>query len=235
MPNSRIVAIIPARGGSKGIPEKNIRRIAGKPLIAYTLEAALNCPFVDACVASTDSDAIAAVCHRYDVKVIRRPEELSLDQTPTAPVVVHVLEQLRKDASHFDQLVLLQPTSPLRNATHVTDSIAQFRATGAQSLISVTDAEHHPHKMFTIDGEHLTPFFSRDALHAPRQLLPRAYRQNGAIYIVWVKAFLESASFFIDPCSPYIMDGRDSVDIDTDIDWRVAEALLWTRPDQLEV
>ncbi len=222
----QIVAILTARGGSKGLPRKNIRTLKGKPLIAYSIQAALNCPWINRCIVSTEDEEIKQVSLQWGAEVIDRPQELAADDTQSKDVVMHVLETLREQHALPQYFVLMQPTSPLRKADHLTDCITQFlNAEGASSIVSVTEFKHHPYKSFTISEEVLVPIFEQ-CLDMPRQQLPKVYMPNGAIYMTSSDLFLTQQSFYPSPCLPFEMTAEDSVDIDFLIDFTLAEKLL---------
>lgn len=220
-------AVIPARGGSKGFPGKNIHPLAGRPLIAHSIAAALECPGIDRCIVTTDAPEIRDVALAHGAEVVDRPAALAADLSPTQDAVRHVLEVLAPSPDRRPEtLVLLQPTSPLRTAGHVAACLKAFRAAGAASSIAVTEAEHHPYKAMRLDGGLLEPLFDASTLEGPRQSLPAAYRQTGAIYVVDTRRFLERNSFYIRPCLPFLMPAEASIDIDTPLDLALAGLIL---------
>lgn len=223
----RIFAIIPARGGSKGLPGKNILPLAGKPLIAYTIEAALRCPFIARCLVTTDDPEIEELSESLGAEVIQRPPELAGDTAVVQDAVRHVLETLKSQADFPEYFTLLQPTSPLRNEHHLRDCIRQyFSSTEWAAAISVVEAGHHPYKAFVIEEGRMQPLFSVESLDLPRQVLPKVYDQSGAIYIMPSELFLERDVFFAAPALPFIMSAAESIDIDTEIDLLLAETIL---------
>lgn len=226
IPN-RIIAIIPARGGSKGLPRKNIHLLGGKPLINHTIEASLSCPYISRSIVTTDCPEIKEVSLQCGAEVLERPKSLATDSARSQDVVKHVLDVLNERGELPDYFVLLQPTSPLRRGCHITECIREFIQSKALSALSVTDVDHHPYKMF-FEGENqlLKPLYSEKYLHEPRQLLPKIYRQNGAIYIMSSSLFLVHKTFFLEPAMPYIMNAECSIDIDSELDMKVAELLL---------
>lgn len=225
-----IIAIIPARGGSKGLPRKNLLSLAGKPLIAHSILAALECSQISRCIVSTEDPEIRQASLEYGAEVIVRPAELATDLALSADVVRHVLETLSGAGHQPEYFVLLQPTSPLRTGHHIQQCLQEFFAASAACAISVTETEHHPYKDFTVDHGFLHPLFGAEYLSQPRQRLPTAYRPNGAIYAMRSRTFLEHNGFFVEPALPYIMDNEDSIDIDSSFDLLVAELLLKSRP-----
>ncbi len=222
-----IYAIITARGGSKRLPGKNLRLLAGKPLLAYSIEAARACPLVSRCFVSTEDREIMEVSRKWGAEVIRRPEELAKDGALSKDVVRHALEDLAARGLLPHYFVLLQPTSPLRTAEHLQLCIAQFLTSGAKSAVSVTKAEHHPFKMFGLDEDgFLIKTVPNGEMELPAQSLPAFYRTNGAIYLAASKNFLEHDTFYLDPILPFFMSPEESVDIDTWLDFEIAALLL---------
>lgn len=228
----KCLAIIPARGGSKQLPGKNILNLNGKPLIAYSIVAALEARQVDACYVTTDDAEIADTARQLGAGVVRRPYDLALDHALTADAVTHLIKTLRgrDTAFEYTHLVLLQPTSPLRNAGHVDEAISLYVSSRARCLMSMVEAEHHPYKAFRVeDCGRLVPLFGAAYLSRPRQKLPKILRQNGAIYIMPIKAFLESQTFYCEPMVPYIMPANQSVDIDRREDFLYAQMIMGER------
>ncbi|MGE4297200.1 MAG: methyltransferase domain-containing protein [Desulfovibrionaceae bacterium] len=222
----RTVAIITARGGSKGFPRKNLALLAGRPLVAHAVEAALGCPRIDGVYVTTDDAAIADAARLAGARIIDRPAALATDGSLSSDAVAHALETLRAAEGLPEYFVLLQPTSPLRTAAHVTRCLDGFFASGAASGISVCELAHHPHKAFVMDGTGLAPLADVALLEAPRQSLPPCFRQNGAIYVMRSQDFLERRSFFAAPAFPFVMGEDESLDIDTPADLARAEAQL---------
>ena len=186
----KILAIVPARGGSKGVARKNIRELGGKPLLEWTLCAALNSDFIDKVVVSTDCCEIANVATDFGIDMpFMRPRRLSRDDTAVTDVVEHVLTSLDEQ---YEEVVLLQPTSPFRTNTHITDALRAYYKSDARSLVSVCRSEKNPYWMFTItEGRLLKPLLTYDKLRNRRQDLPAFYHLNGAVYIVNVPLFLK--------------------------------------------
>ncbi|MCK5684447.1 acylneuraminate cytidylyltransferase family protein [bacterium] len=221
----KATAIITARGGSKGVQKKNIRFVGGKPLIAFSIEAALACPLVDNCYVTTEDLEIMDISREYGAQVIERPKELAGDLSLSCDVVAHALQLLGKDKlpEHF---VLLQPTSPLRTAKHLQECLSGFWASGAKCGVSVTSAEHHPWKMLVKREGEVHPFKDAKSLELPRQNLPEVLRINGAIYVLRSEEFLEKMSFFIEPAYAYTMDAASSLDVDSELDLKVLELMI---------
>ena len=220
-------AIIPARGGSKGILHKNIAPLGGRPLITYTIDAALHSGVCDRCIVSTDDDAIARVSVQAGAEVVRRPKELAGDSARSQEAVVHVLRWLEEERGGLPEFfILLQPTSPLRSARHVAECFTAFKNSNAASVISVTQAEVHPQKCLIVENGYLEPLFSVDDLSRPRQGLPVVFRQNGAIYAMASRVFLKELTFYVPPVLPYAMPQELSIDIDSPLDLRMCEEVL---------
>lgn len=221
-----VLALICARGGSKGIPGKNVRSIAGKPLIAWTVEAALRSHRVDSVVVSTDDDQIAEVARRHGAQTpFIRPGHLALDETPSIDVVLHALQAL----PGFKSVLLLQPTSPLRDTDDIDSCLKFAEDRSLKSVVSVTAADCHPHWTYSIDSAAKIHSFVKDAPAARRQDLPAAYVLNGAMYFAEATWLRDSGSFLGPDTHALIMPHEKSVDIDTPLDWRFAEMLLKER------
>ncbi len=211
----RIIAIIPARGGSKGIPKKNIIDFRGKPLIQWTIEAGLKSKYITDIVVSSDDDKILEKA-KIDKRVItlKRPKELAEDSTRTVPVLTHVLNSISDKI--FDYLILIQPTSPLRTSVEIDKSFEKLIASDGTSLISVCSTDHHPYKTFRINKNNfLEGIINNEFPLYPRQELPMTFRSNGAIYIVKVSEFLKSKTLLTDRTVPFEMSQEMSLDIDT--------------------
>lgn len=224
-----VLAIIPARGNSKGIPGKNIKLLGGKPLILWTIEAAKESKFIDRIIVSTDSEEIAGVAREYGAEVpFMRPSKLASDEASGADVILHALRWFEKNNINYNFFILLQPTSPLRNSEHIDRALDELiKKPEAQALVSVKIAEESPYWMKEIDGQgFLKNLLSETKQYPNRQDLPKVYILNGAIYISKWDIFLEDKSFFKRKCLPYIMDEKSSLDLDTPLDWKLAEVLL---------
>ena len=222
----KIIALIPARGDSKGLPRKNIRLLGEHPLISYTITAALKCSEISSVIVSTEDSEIKELSIQWGAKVVDRPTELAEDDTGSELVVVHALDDLKDRGYDFDILLLLQPTSPLRNEKHISESINIYCNSGAGALISVCEAEHTPFKFFNINDAYLKPLFSESMLFKPRDLLPKTCRQNGAIYIISVREFKKNRSFLLKNTISYFMDTYSSIDIDNEYDFDMAELII---------
>ncbi|WP_299017169.1 acylneuraminate cytidylyltransferase family protein [uncultured Polaribacter sp.] len=210
----KILAIIPARGGSKGIPRKNLINFRGKPLIQWSIDVAKKANYINDVVVSSDDDEILEYASKTKgVICIKRPKELALDDSRTEPVLTHVLENIN---NHYDYLVLLQPTSPLRTFEDIDLSFLSLLNSKANSLISVCDLEHHPYKSFRVDENgFLKGIINNDFPFYPRQKLPEVYKPNGAIYIISIAHFLKNNRLFTNKTIYYKMSTETSLDIDT--------------------
>ena len=229
--SERLLAVIPARGGSKRLPRKNILDFSGKPLIAWTIQAALESKYVDKVVVSTDDREISQISHHYGADVpFLRSAELATDEVSTIDVVLDLLQKLEAKGDNYDYIILLQPTSPLRNFSHLNESVEQLVNEGLDAVISVCPVRHHPLWCNTLPNDGSMANFLRKDLHNTRsQDLPKNYMLNGAIYLCNINVIKECKTFF-PPCnsSAYIMSEEDSIDIDTDLDFKIAKCLIST-------
>lgn len=232
---ARILGIITARGGSKGIPGKNIKLLLDKPLIAYTIEAAKKSEALDRIILTTDDENIAKVARYYGCEVpFMRPAELAGDDTPTLPVLVHALRWLAANEGYQpDAIMILQPTSPLRQHFHVKEAVDLFLKNGADSVVGVTEMPRHfnPHRAMVVgENGHLKLFNGNPVRQriVPRQALPNAYWNNTSIYLCKTDfLFHESEpNLFGDRVLPYFMDAKYAVDVDEPEDWHKAEEAL---------
>ncbi|MCL6415601.1 acylneuraminate cytidylyltransferase family protein [Aestuariirhabdus sp. Z084] len=226
MTDIKALAIIPARGGSKGIPRKNIVPLAGKPLMLWTIEACLQSPYIRKTVVSSDDKEILSVAKQARVDALSRPAELAADETLTIPVISHVVDQLGESIDDYNYLVLMQPTSPLRTAQHLDMAFDQLLEVGASSLISVVGAEHSPLKSFVLENGTLKGIVNDSYPFMRRQDLPKTFLANGAIYIVDLKAFMCGRSLLTDFCIPFEMSKENSIDIDTVADLDRANEII---------
>ena len=210
----KVLAIIPARGGSKGIPHKNIISLCGKPLIAYTIEAANQSTYIDTVIVSTDDVDIQRISEQYGALVpFLREAKIASDEATTISVVVDAVKRLEVNGEKFDVVILLQPTSPLRTAEEIDVAIDIFFQNNMQGIVSVNVAEVSPFLLRTIEGSQLQRIISKNST-IRRQDMPTYYEVNGAIYINAISDIKESLSFNDNPI-PYIMSCEHSIDIDT--------------------
>lgn len=223
-----MLAIIPARGGSKGLTGKNIKTLCGKPLIAYTIEAARAAKSIDRIILSTDDEDIASVCRDYDIEIpFMRPLELAQDDSSAVDVYRYTLDRLNAEGDQaYTDFVVLQPTSPLRTENDIDAAVELYRSRKADSVISVWEAAHPPVWAKKIDTEGvLREYFTDASSILNRQELMTAYMPNGAVFIL-KKALLDKGTYYSDKTFPYLMPAERSVDIDTPLDFEFAEFLL---------
>lgn len=212
--NKKVLALIPARGNSKGIKKKNIIDLCGKPLIAYTIEVAKSCKYIDDVVVSTDNAEIADIARHFGAEIpFMRPDELASDTAKTISAVIHAIETLKSLGRQYDILILLQPTQPLRSIEDMEKSLEKFIAVGCKNLVSVSAVNDHPILIRSIgeDGR-LLPLLNQSS-SVRRQDMPPYYRVNGCIYINNIDTLTENTSLN-DNEIPYIMEQSHSVDID---------------------
>lgn len=218
-----VLALITARGGSKGIPGKNIKLLGGKPLICWTIDAARACPYIDRLVLSCDDPAIISIAEAAGCEVpFKRPSALATDHTPSMDVILHALEQLSKK---YDYLLLLQPTSPFRTTEHINNIIEQSIETGAEMMVSVKQTLNHPAFMFELKDNFLVSFFPQK-VQARRQDMPTTYQHNGALYFTKTDYLLSEKSFLAPQAKPFVMSGIANVDLDEPEDWLYAEHIV---------
>lgn len=223
-----MIAVIPARGGSKGVPKKNIRQLLEKPLLAYTIEAARDAGVFQKVIVSTDSDEIARIAREYGAEVpFIRPDDLSGDQASSDDAILHALEYFRKEGMVFGEVCKLQPTSPLRNAGHIAEAYRFFKENNYDFVVSVCECEHSPLWSGTLreDGC-MDDFMDEKYKRACRQQMKPYYRLNGAIYMGKTECFVREKSFLGKGCYAYVMGQEESVDIDSPLDFLIAETLI---------
>lgn len=221
------IAIIPARSGSKGLKDKNIKELKGIPLIAYSIKCAIGSGMFDSVFVSTDSKEYAKVAEEYGADAhFLRSKKNSSDTAGSWDVVREVLEQFEKEGKVFDNIMLLQPTSPLRTKEDIINSFKMMKTKNANAIVSVTEMEHSPLWCNTLpENLSMEEFFNDKAINTPRQGLPTYYRLNGAIYLLKRKE-LQKEKMFRDGCYAYIMSNERSVDIDKNWDFKLAEIYL---------
>ena len=223
----KILAVIPARGGSKGIPNKNILNINNKPLINFSIEAALRSKFIDDLIVSTDSTQIAEIAKKAGAKVpFLRPKHLATDKAVSLPVILHALEFMELNTnSKYDVIIMLQPTTPLRETNDIDQCLTMLIDKNADSVISVVNVGgYHPLRMKRIVGENLVNYIDQGFEDMrPRQELPNVYIRNGAIYIATRKTIVKDKSFSGTNTLPYIMSSTKSINLDTEDDLRLLE------------
>ncbi len=228
----RTLGVIPARGGSKGVPKKNLQPLAGRPLIAFTADAARESRRLSRLIVSTDDPAIRDVARGLRLEVpFLRPKELAQDDTLMLPVLQHAVRAMATHGFAADAVVLLQPTSPLRRGEHIDRAIDLLESTGAESVVTVVEVPHqfNPASVMRLDGERLKPFID-GPLILRRQDKPRAFARNGPAVLVVRTAVLERGSLYGDDCRPLIMSAEESVDVDSADDLATLERLLARSP-----
>ena len=223
-----VIGLIPARGGSKGVLRKNMRVIAGRPLIAFTVQAALDSRYIDYVYLSSDDDEILLCGNAMGARSILRPAEFASDTASADDVVSHFFREAPEQMVEQDPyIVYMQPTSPLRTARHVDLALVQMESQHAHTLVSVVEMAKSPYKSFTTDANgRLQSLFDEKMSNARRQDLPKAYMPNGAIYIFRISDYLARAGFPSNGSVPFVMSERDSIDIDTEEDIRYLEYVL---------
>lgn len=226
---SDIIGLITARGGSKSIPQKNIKMLAGKPLIAWTIEVALQCNELSRVIVSTDDEKIAEVARQCGAEVpFMRPAKFSQDDSSHISVVLHTIHWLEKKEGYCpDYIMLLQPTSPFRTVEDIRQVIKLAKDRHAVAVVSVSDAKQHPYlcKRILDDGT-MAEFISTDIEYLRRQSFPATYIENGAIYLNKRKSLLQDQVFLPEGTIAYIMPDERSLDIDTAWDWYMASLIL---------
>ncbi|HVR76557.1 MAG TPA: acylneuraminate cytidylyltransferase family protein [Planctomycetota bacterium] len=227
-----VLGLIPARGGSKGIPGKNIRLLGGRPLLDYTARAARESGAIDRLVLSTDSEEIAAMGRSLGVEVpFIRLAGLAQDDTPMAPVVVDAVRRLEETGWSPEVIVLLQPTAPFRKPAWIAEAVAILRATSCDSVASVVEVPRHmsPDYVLRIADGKLVPFLPEGARVTRRQDARAAYSRDGSVYAFRRDVLLATGGIYGADCRPLLVPGRDSVNLDTPEDWATAERMLGDR------
>lgn len=225
--DKKILAIIPARGGSKGIPHKNIMSICDKPLIYYTIKAGTKSKFIDKVIVSTDDAEIKNVSEAFGARVpFLRPDELSADNAKSIDVVIHAINFFINSGERFDAAVLLQPTSPMRDNNDIDEALISFFEKKADSLVSVCEADENPVLMRKIEKDKLVEVLNYENDNLMRQKLPKFYIFNGAIYINTIEMILEKKRFIDENTVPFIMEKEKSIDIDEKLDAKIVEIIM---------
>lgn len=222
--NNKYLAIIPARGGSKRLPRKNVLNLCGKPLIVWSIEAGLKSKYIDKVLVSSDDEEILKVAKTYNADIIQRPEQLSSDTSTTFDAIKHAIDNYEQ----YEYIVLLQPTSPLRTSQHIDEAIKLLEEKNADAVVSICEVEHSPLWCNTIDESmDMSNFLSDSIKNVRSQDLPTYYRINGAIYIIKTKILLKEKTFFPSKnIFAYKMSKLDSIDIDDKIDFLIAQTIL---------
>lgn len=235
MNNKKVLGVITARSGSKGIPDKNIKPLLGKPLIAYTIEAALRSGVLDRLIVSSDDDGIIAVAKQFGGETpFVRPAELATDTTPHLPVMQHAVRWLQENEGYSpDYVMILSPASPLRQDFHIREAVQTLEKTGADSVLSVSKVPDHfnPRKVMFQNDAQMLKLVNGDPIYkriARRQDLPTSYWSVGLIYLFKTSLLFDpvNPNFYGENTAPLLIDPLYAVDIDTPDDWGVAEAAM---------
>lgn len=224
-----VLGIVPARGGSKGVPRKNVRPLAGRPLLDYTAAAAVGSGVCDRIVLSTEDAEIADAGRRAGLEVpFLRPTELAADDTAMLPVLQHVLEVLARDGWQPEIVLILQPTSPLRKPDHIRHAVERLADDQSDSVVSVVELPRHlsPDYVMRIADGRLHPFLPDGARITRRQDARPAYVRDGTVYACWRKTIETFGNIYGNDCRPLLIDSRDSLSIDSMDDWHEAERRL---------
>lgn len=214
----KVLAIIPARGGSKGVKNKNIREIGGKPLIHWTIEAAIGSKYIDRMILSSDDPKIISVAENAGCEApFVRPDFLSTDEAKSIDVVLHAVDRVAGD---FDIIVLLQPTSPLRTSDDIDGALTKFIETNSHAVVSVSEVEKSPYWMYKLQapGDKIQPVVDLKNIPLRRQDAPACYALNGAVYVIDSKILRSEQSFIPEDTRAFVMSQRSSLDIDTEED-----------------
>lgn len=226
---SKILGIIPARGGSKGVPDKNLKELAGKPLLAYSAEVAHTSGLIDRLVLSTDSEEIAQLGRSLDIEVpFMRPTELAQDDTAMLPVLQHTVKKLEEEGWMADIIVLLQPTSPLRKARHISAAVEKLQAEACDSVVSVVEIPElfAPQKALRAQNGYLKFWLPEGKSITRRQQLEPAYAREGTVYVFWRDVLMEQNSIYGEKCLALILSAEESMNLDDREDWQRAEEML---------
>lgn len=226
----RVIALVPARAGSKGVAGKNTRVVGGRPLVAWTIEAAQASRRITTLAVTSDDAGVLDSARSAGVEMlIERPAELATDTAAMTDVILHALSLVEPPLSGDDVVVLLQPTSPLRTAAHVDEAVDLLLGGDARAVVGVCEVEHSPLLANTLPADlSMRGFLTPEALGANRQELPVYYRINGAVYAARMDYLRKNAGFLGDATLAYVMSQEVSVDIDSELDLRIAECLLNT-------
>ncbi len=226
----KVLALIPARGGSKGLPRKNIIPLAGRPLICHTIEVALNAAVFDRIIVTTDDDEIAGLASASGAEVpFLRPAELAGDETKDLPVFAHALRWLNDRQDYFPEIVVaLRPTCPLRTVEDIRRTLEKIQSCACDSVRTACPAEYHPYRMVRLEQDLAQPLMPAEASIIPyrRQELPPVYRWNGLAEAIWSRTILERNTMFGNAVGVVITPRERSIDIDDEFDLYLAECVL---------
>ncbi len=228
----KILAVIPARGGSKGLPGKNIRPLVGKPLISWSIEQGLSSKYIDKVVVSTDSPGIAEIARKAGAHVpFLRPERLATDNAASIDVILHAIDQLSDAGEMFDIVVMLEPTSPLRESADLDNAIKLLIETpDAESIVGICRVESaHPQFLVKLEERYLRPYINKDYRVLRRQEIDDLYFFEGSLYISHIDKLRTRKNFYHDKCIGYVVPKWKSFEVDDMIDFFITEALLSAR------
>lgn len=222
----KVLAIIPARGGSKGVPGKNIMKFDGKPLLVYAIEAGRNSKFISELVVNTDDFDIARIAGDYNCDVIMRSKKNSSDSAPVMDAVLQTIEFFENKNKYFDAVLLLQPTSPLRTGNDIDKAIEMLKSYKTDAVISMVKVEdNHPARMYEVEQDQLKSLMPKYETNR-RQDLPELFLRNGCIYLIRIDALIKHNTFMPEKKSAYIMNSKWAVNIDTEMDVVILKELI---------
>ena len=228
----KILAVVPARGGSKGIPKKNIKILAGKPLIQYTIDEANKSLYIDDVVVSTDDDEISKVSETLGAKVIRRPDELSGDNALVVDALRYTIEVLKKENLNYDIVLLLEPTSPLRSYSIIDECIEKFKNKNVESVTTFSETSVPPDRIWRMVDKNVETYIEGVNPWLPRQKLEIGYQLNGLVYAIRMSSFeamKKSNSLLTSKITAVITPKEISIDIDDMLDFKMIEFLMEER------
>lgn len=229
MEKTHVLAVIPARGGSKGIPGKNLRKFVGKPLIVHSIQASLNCPLIDRTVVSTDDDTIAAVARAHGADVVERPAELAADTSLVIEAIKHAVLTVEEEGEDVGIVLLLEPTSPYRRAQDLDQCVRLLLEGKADSVATFTDSCVSPNRLWRVTEDVVEPYIEGAVPWLPRQKQPKAHELTGQIYGLSRKILFERAdsiSLLLGRKAAVITPRETALDIDTELDFIVAEKIM---------
>lgn len=231
----KILGIIPARSGSKGLKNKNIKLLKKKPLISYTIEAAKKSKIFDKIILSTDSEKYAKIGKQYGADIpFLREKKLSNDKASSIDVIIDVIKKLEEKGEYYETIILLQPTSPLRNYKDIIKAWNLFKEKEANSVVSVSESKINPLWCNTLDEKLSMDNFLNEEVKKRRQELSKFYELNGAIYIADIDYLKENKDFYVKNSYAYIMSKKNSIDIDDEFDFKLAEILMENQDENID-
>ncbi len=231
---NQIISIIPARGGSKGVPGKNIKELRGKPLIQYSIEQSLEVEEIDRTIVSTDDEEIRQVAERAGAEVMIRPKELAADDSLVIDAIRYTVREVEKEGGEVGIIVMLEPTSPIREKEVIKKAIDILVQKMADSVATFSETDLPPHRMWKLENNQVEPFFEGANPWLPRQTQPQAYKLNGQVYALTRKILFEddgATSFLLGRKYPIVTSKEKAVDIDTELDFKLIEFLMEAEED----